>query len=120
MHVIGVILNVIIGGFVIFLFIGFIIGIKEKEKAEANKQLEESSRKAHEQRVKWASEIKQRALNLNSTCGQNKSAYKALVATPYKASSQIENIISELAKVAELQGKIDSLAEELSKKGGAL
>ena len=56
---------------------------------------------------------------MNNTCSRNKTSDKPLVSTTYKANAQMTEIMNELTKVAEKQGKVDSLAEELSKKGGA-
>lgn len=108
----------IIGGAVIGLFYGFYKS-KEASDADAARLAAENSEEARKQRAKWASEVKQKALNVNNTCSRNKTSDKPLVSTTYKASTQMTEIMNELTKVAEKQGKVDSLAEELSKKGGA-
>ena len=102
--------------------IGCVYGIykaKQESDAEAARRKAESSEEARRQRVKWAGEVKQKALNVNNTCSGNKTADKPLVSTTYKATTQMTEIMSELTRVAEKRGKVDSLAEELSKKGGA-
>ena len=102
--------------------IGCVYGIykaKQESDAEAARRKAESSEEARRQRVKWAGEVKQKALNVNNTCSGNKTADKPLVSTTYKATTQMTEIMNELTRVAEKQGKVDSLAEELSKKGGA-
>lgn len=74
---------------------------------------------AKKQQATWASDIKQKALNLSSTCSKNKSDDKPLVTATYEANVQMAEIMNELVKVTEKQGKVDSVAEELSRKGGA-
>lgn len=108
----------VIGGAVIGLFYGF-YKAKEASDADAARIAAENSEEARKQRAKWASEVKQKALNVNNTCSRNKTSDKPLVSTTYKANAQMTEIMNELTKVAEKQGKVDSLAEELSKKGGA-
>ena len=108
----------IVGGAVIGLFYGF-YKAKEASDAEAAIIATENSEEARKQRVKWADEVKQKALSVNTTCSNNKTANKPLVSTTYKANTQMTDILIELTKVTEKQGKVDSLAEELSKKGGA-
>lgn len=115
--VFGVFLLCIIGGAII----GSIYGLckaKEFSDAELARKNAENTEEARKQRVKWASEVKQKALNVNNICSKNKEADKPLVFTDYKANDQMIYIMSELTKIAELQGKIDSLIEELSEKGG--
>lgn len=107
-----------IGGAVIGLIYG-IYKMKAAADEETARRNAENSEEARKQRVKWADEVKQKALNVNNTCERNKSADKPLVSTTYQASSQMKEIINELIKAAELQGKVDSIADELSKKGGA-
>lgn len=97
---------------------GFFLTLQDKNAAQRAAELEESA-SAKKQRVIWASEVKQKALNVNNTCSRNKTFDKPLVSTTYKANAQMTEIMNELTKVAEKQGKVDALAEELSKKGGA-
>lgn len=108
----------IIGGAVIGLFYGF-YKAKEASDADAARIAAENSEEARKQRAKWASEVKHKALNVNNTCSKNKTSDQPLVSATYKANAQMNEIMNELTKVAEKQGKVDSLAEELSKKGGA-
>ena len=108
----------VIGGAVVGFFYG-IYKAKEESDAETAKRNAANSEEARKQRVKWAGEVKQKALNVNNTCSGNKTADKPLVSTTYKANTQMTEIMNELTRVAEKQGKVDSLAEELSKKGGA-
>lgn len=114
----GLLLIFIIGGAVVGLFYGF-YKAKEASDEDAARRAAESSEEARKQRAKWASEVKQKALNVTNTCAKNKAADNPLVSTTYKANSQMTDIMNELTKVAEKQGKVDALAEELSKKGGA-
>lgn len=106
-----------IGGAVIGLIYG-IYKMKSAADEETARRNAEYSEEARKQRVKWADEAKTKALNVNNICERNKSADKPLVSTTYQASSQMKEIMNELTKVAELQGKVDSIADELSKKGG--
>ena len=101
--------------------IGGIYGIiVEKQEQDEYRQAQDAKERANskEQRIKWASEVKQKALNVTNTCAKNKASDKPLVSTTYKANSQMYDIMNELTKAAEKQGKVDALAEELSKKGG--
>lgn len=102
--------------------VGLVYGLyKMKEEADQNSLIlnAEQEAAARKQRQTWASEMKQKAMNVSNTCNQNKESDKLLVSTTYKASSQMTEIMNELTKAAEKQGKVDSLAEELSKKGDA-
>lgn len=96
---------------------GFFQTLQDKNEALKTSELEriESAKK---QRVAWASEVKQKALTVNNTCSRNKAMDKPLVSTTYKANDQMIEIMNELTQVVEKQGLVDSLAEELLKKGG--
>lgn len=96
---------------------GLFLTLQDKNAAQKAAELERSA-SAKKQRATWASEVKQNALNVNNTCSRNKTSDKPLVSTTYKANTQMAEIINELTNIAEKQGKIDALAEELSKKGG--
>lgn len=108
-----------IGGAVIGLIYG-IYKAKEESDADAARKNAEMSEEARKQRVRWANEIKQSASNLEAKCTSNRTSVENVVSTDYKSSSQMTNIMNELFRVAEIQGKIDSISEELSKKGGDL
>lgn len=106
----------------ILLFIGGVIYVLKQAKIANDKDVlaqAENSEEARKQRAAWASGIKATALNVNSTCFRNKTANKPLVSSTYKTSAQFTEIMNELTKVAEKQGRIDSIAEELAKNGGA-
>ena len=92
--------------------------MKAAADEETARKNAENSEKARKQRIKWADEVKQKALNVNNICERNKTSDKPLVSTTYQASSEMKDIMNELTNVAELQGKVDSIADELSKKGG--
>jgi len=106
-----------IGGAIIGLVYG-LYKMKAAADEETARKNAEYSEKARKQRVKWADEVKQKALNVNNICEKNKVSDKPLVSTTYQASSEMEDIMNELTKVAELQGKVDSIADELAKKDG--
>lgn len=102
--------------------IGCIYGIYQWKTADnlmKRKKLEESSEQARQQRVKWAGEVKQKALNIANTCEKNAKGYKALISPNYKSDSQMDAIIKELANAAELKGKVDAMANDTKTKGGA-
>ena len=92
--------------------------LQDKNAVKYEMELKRSA-SAKKQRATWAGEVKQKALNVNNTCSKNKASVEQLVSTSYKSSTQMADIMNELTKVAEKQGKVDSLAEELSKRGGA-
>lgn len=102
--------------------IGLIYGICKMKTAadeEAARRNAENSEKARKQRVKWAGEVKQKALKISNICSRNASSDPFLVSVMYKTDVQMKCIIDEMTKVAEVEGKIDALAEKLSKKGGS-
>ena len=114
------------GLFIFCLIGGAIVGAcygvyrrKEDEEAEIARQKAENSEEARRQRVAWASQAKQKALNLNNECSKNKTADKPLVSTTYKADIQMADIMAALTKITEMQGRVDALAEELSKEDNA-
>ena len=77
-----------------------------------------NSEEARKQRIKWAGEVKQKALNVANTCDKNSKDYKPLISPTYQADSQMKSIINELADVAELKGKVDAMANDTKSKGG--
>lgn len=91
--------------------------LQEKEAAQKMIALEQSE-SAQKLQVTRANEVKQKALNIYNICCDNKATNKPLVSTTYKGAEQMTKIINELTNVAKKQGKVNSLAEELSKKGG--
>lgn len=78
---------------------------------------QEQSAWAKKQREKWAGEVKDTILYVNNVCYENKTKNAPLINTTYKANSQMTDIMSELIIVTEKQGKVNALAEELSKEG---
>lgn len=113
----SVLIFCIIGGAVI----GFIYGlfsVKAERDAEARKRDEENSEAARKQREQWANEVKQNAISVSNTCAENSKNVVPLVHTSYKANSELDDVLNELASVSELIGKVDSMAED-TKKGGA-
>lgn len=105
-------------GTVIGVAYGVVQTLQDRNASQKAAELDQSA-SAKRQRVTWASEVKQKALSVNTTCFKNKVTDKALISTTYKASIQMTEIMNELVKVTEKQGKVDSLAGELSEKGGA-
>lgn len=107
-----------IGGAVIGLIYGI---VREKEEADerAAKKRAADSEEAKKQRAKWADDVRKLALNTSNTCENNKTYNKPLVSTPYLASSKMKEITKELTNIAELQGKVASIVNEIEKKAGA-
>lgn len=91
--------------------------IKAKEEEELNKAL---LKVQTENERKWAEEAKQKALEVSNKCAQNSSVNTRIVSTEYQTGAQMNEITKELTNAAELQGKIASIVDELTKKGGAL
>ena len=113
---IAVLMFCVVGGAVIGLVYG-IYNAKTESNAKAAKRNEENSERARRQRIQWASEIKQKALSVNSTCDSNCENVDPLTMGVYKADAEMELILSELSKAAELKGKIDAMAEDVRKGG---
>lgn len=103
----------VVGGAIIGLFYG-IYKAKEERDEETAKINAENSEKARLQRTRWADTIKEKALGVANQCSLNLSINQSVVSTTYKADTEMEEVISELLKIAELQGTVDSLIEELS------
>lgn len=102
--------------------IGLIYGIyKMKVASDEAARLRDAanSEEAKKQRIKWAGEVKQKALTVANTCDKNAKAYKPLIAPEYKANAQMDSIINELANASELKGKVDAMANDTKTKGGA-
>ena len=108
-----------IGGAVVGMVYG-IYKAKEEINAEKSRRDAENSEAARKQRIQWASEVKQKALNVSNTCEANCKNIPPLVSSAYKADAQMELVLSELAKTAELMGKVDAMAEDVQKGGDQL
>ena len=78
----------------------------------------ENSESAQIQRQKWFVDLKQEALRIRNICSRNNFSYKPIVSVSYQMSLKMEEIMNELTKIAELQGEMDSIVNELSEKGG--
>lgn len=111
--------------FLICTGIGFMIGLfsslndrSARLEDEAAKRAAANSEEAKRQRIKWAGEVKQKALSVATTCEKNAREYKPLITPTYKADSKMDEIMKELANAAELKGKVDAMAND-TKKGGA-
>lgn len=101
--------------------IGLISGIYKMKVAsdkEARRRAAADSEEAKQQRIKWADEVKKKALSVANICDKNAKAYNALIVPIYKADAQMDAIIGELANAAELKGKIDAMANDIKSKGG--
>lgn len=102
--------------------IGLIYGIykmKAESDEEARRRAAAESEAAKNQRIKWAGEVKQKALSVANICEKNAKEYKAPISPIYKANSQMDVIMKELANAAELKGKVDAMANDTKTKGGA-
>lgn len=91
--------------------------LQDKDAARKAAELQQSE-SAKKQRVKWASEIKEMALNANHTCFKNQLNDQPVVNATYRANTYMTEIIDAVAKAEQEQGKVDSLVDELCKKGG--
>lgn len=101
--------------------IGLIYGIYKMKLAndeEAAKKAAADLEKAKKQRIKWAEEVKQKALSVTNICEKNAKGYKPLITASYKANAQMDAIIKELANASELKGKVDAMADDVKTKGG--
>lgn len=113
----GICLFCVIAGAVIGLVYG-LYKMKEESDEETARRLAAQSEADREQRKKWASEIRQKALKVEQTCKTNAESMKApLVSATYKADAMMELIAGELTHISELQGKIDAMAAEVKKEG---
>lgn len=102
--------------------VGLIYGIykvKVKADEETARKYAEHSEEARKQRIKQIEEVKREALRINNICEKNKAFDKPLVSTEYYSNIQMEKIIKELLDAIEIQGKVESIADELIKKGSA-
>ncbi len=106
-----------IAGAVIGLIYGICMMILERNE-EARCRAAADAEAAKKQRIKWAGEVKQKALSVANICEKNAKEYKAPVSPNYKANSQMDVIMKELANVAELKGKVDAMANDTKTKGG--
>ena len=107
-----------IGGAVIGMIYG-LFKMKSEADALAEEQRAESSKEEKAQQQKWASELKKEAQEAVKVCDRNMNTERPLVSTAYQAGEEMKTILNELAKAAELQGLVDSIADELTQKGGA-
>lgn len=112
----GLLLFCIIAGAIIGGVYGFYL-VKTENDEEAAKLAAQQSEEARRQRIKWANEAKQKALSVHNTCTQNTVSDHPLVSAEYKARSQMAEIINELMRAAEKEGKVSALASELTRKG---
>lgn len=110
----GLLFMCTIGGAVVGMVYG-ICKAKEARNAEKNRRDAENLEAARKQRIQWASEVKQKALSVNTICESNSKNVPPLVSNEYKADTQMELILSELANATELMGKIDAMAKDVQK-----
>lgn len=115
---ISVLLFCTIAGAVIGLIYG-IYKMKVASDEEAARRAAANSEEAKRQRIKWAGEVKQKALSVANTCEKNSKEYRPLISATYKSDPQMDAIVNELANAAELKGKVDAMADDTKTKGGA-
>ena len=107
--------------FLIFPLIGAIAGFVYGKRKNDKEALLKNAAKLEEekkQRIKWAEDIKKMATSVASTCERNAGEYEALVCPTYKANSQMDEILKELANASELKGKVEAMAHDTRTKGG--
>ena len=85
--------------------------VKRKKKNTENKEIE------LKQRTRYAEELKQEAKKAYEICSRNRTNDKGLNLIKYKTSEQMTEIMNELTKVTEQQGRMNAMAEELRKDG---
>lgn len=114
--------NCILYSTLIGALIGGAYGVTKtlEDRTAAQKAAElEQNELDKKQRIKWADDVKQNALNVDRICARNRMSDRFLVSTKYEADEQMAEIISELTKVGEKLEKINILAEEIIEKGSA-
>lgn len=105
----------LIGGAVIGLVYG-LYKMKEEFDEENARIRAEQSEEARKQRKHWASVIKQDALKIHGSCGAIKdTACDPIVVRNYKSDEIIEKISNELINVAEIEGRITALVDDVNK-----
>lgn len=114
----GLLLFCIIGGAIVGAFYGFYL-VKVANDEEAARLSAAQSEEARRQRIKWAGEVKQKVMSLNKTCSDYAASDTPLISADYKANAEMSKILNELNRLAETEGQVDALAEELSGKGEA-
>lgn len=92
--------------------------LQDKKAAQKAAELAQS-KSIKEQQMAWAAEVKKSAQKLNETCFENQTSDKPLVSTLYQTNIQMEQIIETLTKVAEAEGKINFIVDDLSEEGGS-
>lgn len=101
--------------------IGLTYGIcKMKMASDEVARIREAAKleEVKKQHVKFAGEVKQKALSVAITCEKNYKDYKTLISPIYNSDIQMDMIIKELANAAELKGKVDAMANDTKMKGG--
>lgn len=111
--------------FIISLAIGLMVGLfsafndrNYRLSAEERRRKENESEEAKRQRIKWASEVKQKSLEVTNICDKNYKNLKPLITAQYRADGQMSTISDELANISELNGKIKAMAQDVKMKGG--
>lgn len=102
--------------------IGIIVLINKKVKkndADSAHMLADRSDEVRQIKEKWTEKVKQKAKSVSTICDSNEAYEGQIVFTKYQADSVLSDIMYELEKTAELQGKVNSIADELRGKGGA-
>lgn len=111
--------------FVACVIIGFMIGLfsafsdrRNRLDEEGKRSKEQAAAAAKQQRMKWASEVKRKSLEVANTCDKNYKNIQPLIHPQYKAETLISSILTEMANISELQGKVEAMAEDVKMKGG--
>lgn len=74
---------------------------------------------SRQKRTERANTIKQRAIKVNTICQNNNYNFdKPLVSTNYCAEEQIKIIMYEIRELADVQEKVNSIADKLSMEKG--
>ena len=112
------------GTTVVCIVVGALIGLvnglyKLQVASEEEARRIAAAEEAKKQHIKWADEVKQKALSVANSCAKNAEDCKSLISPNYMAASQMDLIMKELANATELKGKVDAIANDTKAKGGA-
>lgn len=87
----------------------------EKDEFYASREHAESVRR---QEIRWAEEYRKKAQVANTVCENNLNLYKFPVKADYLAEKKMTAIIDVLAEASELQGRMNTVADEVLEMGG--
>lgn len=111
--------------FLVCLITGLIAGIfsalsdrSARLSADERERKRKESKEAQRQRIRWASEVKEKSLEVEKISDENYKGIKPLITAQYRADEQMSIISDELANISELNGKVNAMAQDVKMKGG--